>query len=198
MAEGAMARPSVAEERREEILAAFETCIVRKGLAGTTLADVAEEAGQARSLVRYFVGNRASMVGALMERLLEKGSAQLRSLPPGPTIEETLDLLLDAIFEDQTTNIVIMELWHLSLRNPRLRKRLSAIYKRLIVEIAALSGDASKASGTQDRAFAAVSLAFGTAFFRHLGLKPDSSEAIRKASRYLLTGDFALTFERGA
>jgi len=40
-----MARPRIGEERREQILKAFETCVVRKGLAKTTLADVADEAG---------------------------------------------------------------------------------------------------------------------------------------------------------
>ena len=69
-----MPRPSIAAERREEILQAFETCALRKGLEATTLADVAEEAGLPRPLVRHFMGNRAEMVSGLIERMMQRAS----------------------------------------------------------------------------------------------------------------------------
>jgi AcrR family transcriptional regulator len=192
-----MARPTVAEERREEILAAFERCIVRKGFAETTLADVAEEAGQPRPLVRHFIGNRGDMVSALIERLLERGEAQLKRAAPGEDAEEALDLLLGAVFADAATNIVIMELWHLALRDVHLRKRLSAIYERLVLEVAALGAGASGQAIGRDRAFAAVSTAFGTAFFRHLGVEPPAPGAVRGAVRQLLSANSPLSEEPG-
>ena len=176
-----MARPKIGDDRRAEILAAFEACVVRKGLAKTTLVDVAEAAGQPRSLVRYFIGNRADMVTALVDRLLERGEAQFRQWPKG----STADHVLDTIFADQTTNIVIMELWHLALRDGVLRARLAAIYERVIFEVAVLTDGKSG----RDQAFAAVSIAFGAAFFRHLGLAPTNPESIRIASRQMLVAD---------
>jgi AcrR family transcriptional regulator len=193
-----VARPKVGEERREEILTAFEACVVRKGFDKTTLIDVAEEAGQPRSLVRYFIGNRADMVSALIDRILERGEAKLRGMPSGGDVEQTLDLLLDAIFTDDTTNLVIMELWYLSLRDAKLRKRLSAIYERMIFEVAALIAGGNEDEFSRDRAFSAVSLAFGAAYFRHLGLTPNSSNTIRNASRHLLTNASPLPAKAGA
>ena len=57
-----MARPERGEERREQILNAFEVCVGKKGLEGTTLSDVAREAGLPRPLLRHFMGNREEMV----------------------------------------------------------------------------------------------------------------------------------------
>lgn len=181
-----MARPKVGEERRQEIFAAFEACVVRKGLAGTTLHDVAEAARLPRSLVRYFIGNRADMVDALIDRLLERGEAQLHRLPAGGDVETTLDLLLDAVFSDQTTNVVIMELWYLALRDRQLRDRLAGIYERLIAAVAAHMARSGEDPDLRDRAFAAVSLAFGAAFFRHLGIAPCSPQSLRNVSRQLV------------
>ncbi len=177
-----MARPRVGEERREEILAAFEACVVRKGFAKTTLVDVAEEAGQPRPLVRYFIGNRADMVSALIDRMLERGETDFRQLAARGSAGEALDMVLDRIFADETTNVVIMELWHLALRDPALRERLGAIYSKVILEVTALLDDAAE----PDAAFAAVSLAFGAAFFRHLGLAPQHAGSVRAAAHRLV------------
>lgn len=178
-----MARPKIGEERREEILAAFEACVVRKGFAKTTLIDVANASGQPRSLVRYFIGNRAEMVNGLIDRLLERGEAQFRQLPESGSVGQALDIVLDRIFADETTNIVMMELWHLSLRDAALRQRLGAIYERLICEATALLGGEAE----PDSIFATVSLAFGAAFFRHLGLEPMRRDSIRHLSHSLLS-----------
>ena len=180
-----MARRRIGDERRDEILAAFEACVVRKGFAKTTLSDVAEAAGQPRPLVRYFIGNRADMVSALIDRLLERGEAQFRQLPKDGSAGQALDIVLDQIFADDTTNIVIMELWQLSLRDAALRARLAAIYDRLIFEIAALIDGPDP----RDRAFSAVAMAFGATFFRHLGLCPMNAEHVRRASHRLLSVD---------
>ncbi|WP_229707804.1 serine hydrolase [Tistrella bauzanensis] len=180
-----MGRPSVAEERREAILSAFEACVVRKGLAETTLADVAAEAGQPRPLVRYFIGNRDAMVGCLIDRLLARGEAQLALVREGAaagTPDDLADLLFNRIFADKTTNMVIMDLWHLSLRDEALRVRLGTIYRRLVDHVAQAIARDMAPSGTApafDTAFAAVSLAFGTSFFNRLGLTPIDPERLR-------------------
>jgi hypothetical protein len=49
-----MGRPSLAPQRREEILAALERCVLRDGVAGTTVQAVATEAGCQRTLREDF------------------------------------------------------------------------------------------------------------------------------------------------
>jgi AcrR family transcriptional regulator len=173
------------EARRDQILTAFEACVVRKGLAQTTLADVAEEAGQPRPLVRHFIGNRDAMVTCLIERLLERGEAQMdRALSVSRQVspDAMVELLFDEIFADSTSNMIIMELWHLSLRDEALRSRLGALYQKVVFEIGALiAKDAAAEQQDQafDGAYSAVSLALGSAFFRHLGLQARSPGRVR-------------------
>lgn len=65
-----MGRPSKKTERTAEILAAFERCVIAKGLDGTTLDDVAREAGVQRATIRHFVGNREALIRAAVEKLI--------------------------------------------------------------------------------------------------------------------------------
>ena len=184
-----MPRPNVSEERREAILQAFEACVVRKGIASTTLTDIAQEAGQARSLVRYFIGNRDDMVSCLIERLLARGEIQLNALKnrKAPVVvADLVDLLLDEVFADATTNIVIIELWQMSLHHEALRARLTSIYHQLISEVSSQIAGGHAPSPT-DAAFAAVSMAMGAAFFKLMGLTAKDSSHLRVSIARVMT-----------
>lgn len=63
-----MGRKSVAAIRRAEIVDAVQRCIVRQGLAATTMADVAKDAGMQRSAISHFLGTRDDVVTAAIER----------------------------------------------------------------------------------------------------------------------------------
>ena len=189
-----MARPKISEERREAILEAFETCVVRKGFTETTLDDVAKEVGLPRPLVRYFIGNRDEMVNCLIERVLTRGEARMNvilSQRESFTPAEISDALFDQIFADKTTNVVMMELWHMSIRDETLRLRLAVIYRRVVLEVStrikqnATGKDANRAF---DVAFAAVSLAFGMSFFNFMGLDANDSSRIRSHVDAVIAG----------
>jgi AcrR family transcriptional regulator len=60
-----MGRPSLAEERRPQLLEAYAECLVRYGVHGTTLDRVAKQAGVTRGLVRHYLGNRDEVIHAL-------------------------------------------------------------------------------------------------------------------------------------
>lgn len=63
-----MGRKSLADERREEILAAFERCIGRYGI-DVPLEQIADEAGVQRTLIRHYLGNRDELVDQLIDRI---------------------------------------------------------------------------------------------------------------------------------
>ncbi|MCK0069232.1 TetR/AcrR family transcriptional regulator [Kordiimonas laminariae] len=75
-----MARPSVKEKRTEEILNAFEKCVARFGVEGSTLEKIAEEAGLRRSLLRHYIGNRDELIDALIARYIERSDADMQLL----------------------------------------------------------------------------------------------------------------------
>ena len=72
-----MGRKSLAAARREEILDAFERCVVKYGLEGSSLEQIADEAGMKRSIIRHYIGNRDELVDQLVERAVGNYRAQV-------------------------------------------------------------------------------------------------------------------------
>jgi len=129
-----MARAKIEDERKEQILKAFEACVIRHGLAKTTLQKVADEAGLPRSLVRYFVGNRDSMVDLLIARMIDRGEATLADAQQAGranTLNDLIDTVFERTFGDETSNNVVGELWYLAQRDGAIRSRLADMYGRI-------------------------------------------------------------------
>ncbi|MFT3921837.1 MAG: hypothetical protein QM778_04825 [Myxococcales bacterium] len=189
-----MVRAKVEDQRREEILAAFETCVVRKGLLDTTLQDVATEAGLPRSLVRYFMGNRDDMVGLLIERMVARAESglllfqQQRGTLDAPKMVE---FLFEAVFADETSNVVVGELWYLAQRDEETRQRLKALYARLAQRLTATLGEdpavQAPSKDVQGVAFSLLSLAYGEASFRTLGMTTVSRARIKEMALRLVS-----------
>lgn len=123
-----MGRPSKKEERTEEILLAFQRCVSRFGLEGSTLERIAEEAGLKRSLVRHFVGNRDELVAMLADRVIDQSNVQwdefLAYMPP----QHGCDYLLNGLFNEHHSDpafvMVIESLIFAAGRDAVLQKKM--------------------------------------------------------------------------
>ncbi|MDF2743659.1 MAG: TetR/AcrR family transcriptional regulator, partial [Actinomycetia bacterium] len=69
--------------RREQILDAAERVLVGRGLAATTMADVAEAAAVAKGTVYLYFESRAELLAGLRARYFERFAALLGD-PPDP------------------------------------------------------------------------------------------------------------------
>lgn len=67
-----MGRPSLAAERREQILDAVTRCVGYFGMEGTTLERVAEASGFSRGHIRHYLGNREQMLAEFQNRLTSR------------------------------------------------------------------------------------------------------------------------------
>ena len=94
-----MARPDIKQERREQILNAYETCVARYGVAGATLARTAEIAGLARPLLRHNVGNLEDLQAALVDRVLTRSDAMMDALIDSLPLENRLRTAIDWLFD---------------------------------------------------------------------------------------------------
>lgn len=184
-----MARPRLSDQRQEEILAAFEACVVRQGLEKTTLEDVAQAAGQQRSLVRHFAGNRSDMVAALIERMVRRSEERLRAASrlngpgSGPALAA---LLLGDFFDDPVTDAVMAELWHIAMRTPEVAARLSAVYRDVLDDLARRLSPpgAVPDAETANAVHALFSLGLGALVLRRFGLGPaDPARLVALAAR---------------
>ena len=107
-----MGRPKVTEERANQILDAFEECVTRHGLEGTTLQHVADRAGLTRSLIRHHVGNREELLAAWAERAVERYRVQMGSwidtLPDSNRARALVTSLFDQEMEpDRVMDLVV-------------------------------------------------------------------------------------------
>ena len=75
-----MPRPSLKPQRTEEILDAFERCIVQYGMHGASLERIAEEAKVQRTILRHYIGNRDDLIITLAQRFESRSKASLASL----------------------------------------------------------------------------------------------------------------------
>ncbi|MDJ0841960.1 MAG: TetR/AcrR family transcriptional regulator [Acidobacteriota bacterium] len=108
-----MGRKSLKEERSSMILDAFERCVARFGLDGTSLENIAEEAGVKRGLIRHYLGNREALIIALAERVVARYrmvvDTMLTGLPAKGRGEALLDALFPAETQSTTDDIMVME-----------------------------------------------------------------------------------------
>ncbi|MEM9209285.1 MAG: TetR/AcrR family transcriptional regulator, partial [Pseudomonadota bacterium] len=125
-----MPRPSLKDERRAEILAAYERCIARHGVEGATLERIAEEAGLARALIRHNVGNKDELFASFLDRYLERASADVddlfESLPETDRIPTLLEWLFDPAYASTSEVSVTNALITAALDDRALAERLNA------------------------------------------------------------------------
>ncbi|WP_170406863.1 TetR/AcrR family transcriptional regulator [Ruegeria arenilitoris] len=97
-----MPRPSLKDQRSQEILDAYLTCVARFGLEGATQERIAEEAGVKRPLLRHYLGNKDEMITALADYVgagfAESLDGLRQALPNGATPSD----LVDTLFADNS------------------------------------------------------------------------------------------------
>ena len=188
-----MGRPPKFEERNEEIMQAFEACVLRKGLPATTLADVAEESGLPRSLVRYFMGNRDEMVDRLIERQMQLAQSRLdavRDEAGAMSVARLLDAFFEVVFSDPRSNALMGELWYLARTDSHIRERLNGVYAYalgLLTEALAREMPEIAAAQREAAAFAVVSLALGETALNDFGLTMPRGMSLRAQAAAIMT-----------
>ncbi len=107
-----MARPSVKEERTEEILRAYEKCIALYGVEGATLQKIAHVAGIARPLLRHHVGNSDDLLRLAVKRFIKRSEQSISDmyvmLPDGINGEEFIHLLFHSLSSKEQHNDVMI------------------------------------------------------------------------------------------
>ncbi|MFK7915339.1 MAG: TetR/AcrR family transcriptional regulator [Pseudomonadales bacterium] len=182
-----MPRPSMAVERREQILQAFEACALRKGLEATTLADVAEQAGLPRPLVRHFMGNRDALVTGLIERMMQRASIAIEQALDAAgesRDEEALRIVLSKAFVDPISNRLMIQLWQQSWRDKKLQTQLEDVYRQCVEQIHDRLFP-SPSETTYELAYALAAMALGNAVFNQFNVHPGSESGFVQVGKAL-------------
>jgi AcrR family transcriptional regulator len=119
---------------------AYEQCIAKYGVEGTTLEILSKEAGLARALIRHHIGNRDDVLIAFQQRFFKRSAASMRELQEAlpdsgqpsqsvPGLSERLHCLISWLFSpqysDRTLILVANALISVAPKYPDLSKALA-------------------------------------------------------------------------
>lgn len=94
-----MSRPSLKEQRYQQVMDAYETCVARHGLEGATLERIADQACLARPLIRHNVGNRRDLLQGLMRRFEQRCDEFIRYLKDAENNTDSTEQFVTALFQ---------------------------------------------------------------------------------------------------
>lgn len=188
-----MGRPSLVTLRRAELLDAVEVCITAHGVAGTTVARIAELAGTQPSKVHHYLGSRDEMLAAAVERALANVEAlvveALRSTPPTDRLAAQLEVLFSPSLAAPEVNQLIDHLVAASYLDPSIRAAVQAMYQRFTEILLESITDAYPHADPAQRRRTAhniLTLAHATPTLEWLAVDPDNMQHNHAAALALL------------
>ncbi|HEY8490195.1 MAG TPA: helix-turn-helix domain-containing protein [Dehalococcoidia bacterium] len=121
----------------QRILDAAARCLVSKGYAGTSLRQIAAEAGVALGLLHYYFRSKDDLLLALVSRTIRRNIDSLHNaLGAARSSTEHLHLGLQGIRRDLERNrddhVLLLELVVLALRKPAIAEKLRELYGELL------------------------------------------------------------------
>ena len=128
-----MGRKDLTIERQDIILDAMERCIAKYGLQGTTLKNIASEAGINRGLLHHYIGNRADIFQLMIERLIKRYQASFGGYAAARPGKNHADIVVDYYFSAwfdlaPEDDALLLELLAESGRDPHIQKLLLNLY----------------------------------------------------------------------
>lgn len=193
-----MGRPSVAAERRRQILMATIDCIGTHGVAGTTLDRIAEESGMARGHVRHFAGNRDEILVAAAREFYfgeDDDAASAASADPSVlpadvrSLAEAVDYLFGEFAAPSADNAVALALVDAARGLPEIREIVVAAYAGARSRLAKLLGaeypDAASAD-CRRVAYSVLAIALGYVFLSDVGVPDDPDQSPRSDAERLI------------
>lgn len=186
-----MARPSVAEERRQHIVEATIRTIGSQGITGASLDRIAREAGMSRGHIRHFVGNREQLLRESARHYFFEGVEQTSILPSGTaTVTAAIDHLFgDAFASPGNDNVVVLGFVEAARADPELAELLVAAYTGTHDLLARLlEGERPDADPAEcrDVAYGVVAIALHNVFLSDIASRATGTRDARRIAERLV------------
>ena len=130
-----MGRKSLVAERRENILDAFEQCMLERGIEGTSFQHIAQVLRMDRKMISHYFGNREALVDAMTQRIVD--DFDLRMNEALSNLEESAGVmdLVEVFYGQQDvierTEILWTEILAYATRSETIRNRLRQSYEKM-------------------------------------------------------------------
>ncbi|MEM9151906.1 MAG: TetR/AcrR family transcriptional regulator [Cyanobacteria bacterium P01_F01_bin.3] len=130
-----MGRRSLAAERREDILDAFESCILERGIQGSSFQNIAQVLGMDRNIISHYFGNREALVDAMTQRIVDDFDSRmneaLENLEQSVGVIELVDAFYGQKDSIERTEILWTEILAYATRSETVRNRLRQSYNKM-------------------------------------------------------------------
>jgi AcrR family transcriptional regulator len=197
-----VSRPSLAPQRREQILDATEACILERGIDGVTFAQVARRAGVRTSIVPHYFGTKDALMASMVDRVLDRVQVLLDEAVADSRGRERLGRLLDVLFGGRlaTPGVILLvdQLRAAAYFDETARARLTGMYRhfeRLAVDAVAEAHPDAPDARRRAIAYALVCLGDANSSLRAIGFPRNRDRRAQAAAQVLL--DSLTGAERG-
>ncbi len=171
-----MGRASLKNERITQILDAYEYCLETRGFQGTTLDNVAEQAGLARRMIGHYIGNREALMTMAVARIVEsfnqKAFSFVDELESTERIQAGLKYLFSEAFNQLPSTKMVASLLGVSLHDELVRGAVKSIYDSFLLGVDSELAKHIPNAPTESRgkvAFTIMSLSFGGGWMGNIG-----------------------------
>jgi AcrR family transcriptional regulator len=194
-----------AQQRAQQIVDAASRVMCRKGYGGTTMKDIAAEAGITPGLIHYYFDSKEDLLLAVARSLCEhmRGDAEEAFAAAGeqPPIARAYAALeaTKAHLSRPDQQRLLMETITLSLAEPRMKQQLTALYEDLIETTSAMVDELNHQVPTplpvpvRDYASVIVATIDGLALQKLLDPTRDE-DALYRAFTFLLLSSLASSY----
>jgi len=178
-----VARKSIQEERRLQILKALDTCLQEKSFEKTSIKDIARVAGVNHGVLHYYFSSKEDILLNYIDHVIDDYRAQVKVLLGSKDVgllgkRELIEMIFGFINDRITLNKglsrIFVEIWEIALYHDAVRAKLREAYMRWIEELVAnLSRDIDDKQFAIQLSIAMVAFWEGMALFSTI-FEPDA------------------------
>jgi AcrR family transcriptional regulator len=141
-----VARKSIQEERRLQILKALDTCLQEKSFEKTSIKDIARVAGVNHGVLHYYFSSKEDILLNYIDYVIDDYQTQVKELlgtkdvdrlSKRELIEEIFGFINDRITLNKGLSRIFVEIWEIALYHDDVRAKLRETYSRWFDELVA-------------------------------------------------------------
>ena len=190
-----MGRRNLAAERREDILDAFEHCILERGIQGSSFQHIAQVLGMDRNIISHYFGNRDALVDAMTQRIVDSFDSRMNEAmgyqEQSASVMELVDVFYGQDSPDEQTEILWAEILAYATRSEAVRDRLRQSYDKMFWAV----GEALKREypnvpekELETAAYTVATLLDRSSTFEWIGVKGSPIQSAKVAIEKVLEG----------
>ncbi|MEL7054024.1 MAG: TetR/AcrR family transcriptional regulator [Cyanobacteria bacterium J06643_13] len=188
-----MGRKNMATERREDILDAFEQCILERGIESSSFQRIAQVLGMDRKIISHYFGNREALIDAMTQRIFDTSDSLVdktrTQMEPSAGVMDLVNVFYDQEEKLRRAELLWAEIVAYATRSEVVRDRLRQSYEKIfwtVSEVLRRDYPNAPEDRLQATIYSIVTLLDRSSTFEWLGVMESPIESAKAAIETLL------------